>query len=138
MGGEFELIALRRAIEVASGEPYLVQLVGYHAWEAARRSLITAADVDAAAGHARTTYNRSVTTQMVASVSPDQRGFLISMVRHGTPAQLGDIRADHTWSQPQVGVYRQRLLDAGLIVAAGRGLVDFAIPGIGDVLNDEL
>ncbi len=137
-GGAFEPLALRRALEVAAGEPFLMQLVGYHAWDLARQLPITAADVDAAAAPARTTYNRSVTAQMIASVSPDQRAFLASMVRHGTPARVSDIRADHDWSPSQAGVYRQRLLDAGLIVPAAWGAVDFAIPGVEDVLHDEV
>ena len=137
-GGSFEPLALRRAIELAAGEPFLLQLVGYHAWEAARRLPITAAAVERAAAPARSTYNRAVTAQMVGDVSPDQRAFLVSMARHGAPVRLGDVRADHEWSQSQVGVYRQRLIDAGLVVPAGWGLVDFAIPGIADVLAEEL
>ena len=71
-------------------------------------------------------------------MSPDQRAFLTSMARHGPPVRLGDVRADHDWSQSQVGVYRQRLIDTGLVVPAGWGMVDFAIPGVADVLAEEL
>ncbi len=37
-GGTFEPLALRRAVELAAGEPFLMQLVGYHAWDVARRA----------------------------------------------------------------------------------------------------
>jgi hypothetical protein len=136
--GRFEALALRRAVELAAGEPFLMQLVGYHAWEAARRQPVKLADVAKGAGPALATYTRAVTLQMVDAVSPDQRAFLASMARHGTPTRLGDVRVDRGWSQSQVGVYRQRLIDAGLVVGAGWGLVDYAIPGVADVLADEL
>jgi hypothetical protein len=137
-GGRFEPLALRRAVELAAGEPFLLQLVGYHAWDEARRRRITVRDVDASAAAARSTYNRAVTAQMVGAVSPDQRAFLASMARHGPPTRLAEVRADHAWSQSQVGVYRQRLIDAGLVAAAGWGLVDFAIPGVAEVVADDL
>jgi hypothetical protein len=136
--GAFEPLALRRAIELSCGEPFLMQLIGYHAWAAASRSRITVRNVDAAAGPASDAFNRAVTAQMVGAVSPDQRSFLAAMARHGTPTRLADVRSDHGWSPSQAGVYRQRLIDAGLIVRAGHGLIDFALPGIAQVLADEL
>lgn len=75
---------------------------------------------------------------MVGAVSHDQRSFLVAMARHGTPTRLADVRSDHDWSQSQAGVYRQRLIHAGLIISAGYGLIDFAIPGVAQVLDDEL
>ena len=135
--GTFDLQALRRSVELSAGQPFLMQLVGYHSWDLASRSPIELADVNAAAVAAMAGFNRSVTAQMIGGVSPDQRSFLASMARHGTPTRLGDVRADHPWSQSQVGVYRQRLLDAGLIVAAGHGLIDFALPGIAQVLDQD-
>ncbi len=134
----FEPIALRQAVELSAGEPYLMQLIGFHAWEAATRTPITIHDVHKATGPALAGFNRSVTAQMVGSVSPDQRSFLASMARHGTPTRLADVRADHGWSQSQVGVYRQRLIETGLITPAGHGLTEFALPGIGQVLADEV
>lgn len=51
---------------------------------------------------------------------------------------MADIRADHGWSSSQAGVLRQRLMDAGLIVGEGYGVLGFALPGIAQVLADEL
>lgn len=136
--GSFEPVALRRAVELSAGEPYLMQLIGFHAWEVASRSPITIGDVGEATGPALAGFNRSVTAQMIGSVSPDQRSFLASMARHGTPTRLGDIRTDHGWSPSQAGVYRQRLIDSGLIAPAGHGLTDFALPGIEQVITDEM
>ncbi len=59
------------------------------------------------------------------------------MARHGLPTRIGDIKADHGWSQSQVGMYRQRLLDAGLIEPAGWGLVDYAVPGVAEVVTED-
>lgn len=137
-GGTFQSLGLRHAVELSAGEPFLMQLVGYHAWDGARRSPITAGDVRGGAPAALGTYRRSVTSQMVAGAPAAQRAFLASMARIGTPARMSDIRAECGWSTSQGGVYRQRLLDAGLIVAVGHGLVDFAIPGVGDVLLDDV
>ncbi len=52
--GRFEALALRLAVKLAAGEPFLMQLIGYHAWEVARRHRIRVADVEQAAGVART------------------------------------------------------------------------------------
>lgn len=137
-GGTFDPLALRRAVELTSGQPYLMQLVGFHAWDAAAGTPITVQDVHVASTPSLATFNRSVTAQMIGSVSPDQRAFLTSMARHGTPSRLADIRSDHPWSQSQAGVYRQRLIEAGLITSEGYGLTTFALPGIEQVLAEEL
>lgn len=137
-GGTFEPIALRRAIDAIAGEPFLLQLVGYHSWRQARRSPITADDVGTAVPRATEAYNRAVTIQILDDISPDQRSFLAAMVRHGSPTRIADVRADTGWSSSQANVYRRRLLDAGLIAAVGYGLVEFALPGIQDVLAEDL
>lgn len=137
-GGGFEALALRRAVELSAGQPFLMQLVGYHAWEHARRSPIGLDDVMGATVEALAGYRQAVTAQMLASVSADQRRFLTEMVRHSTPTRIADIRAATGWSHQQAGVYRQRLLDAGLIIAAGHGLVDLTIPGLAEELVEDL
>lgn len=136
--GTFEPIALRRAIDAIAGEPFLLQLVGYHSWRQARRSPITDDDVATAVPVAAEAYNRAVTIQILDDISSDQRAFLAAMTRHGTPTRIADVRTDNGWSSSQANVYRTRLIDAGLIVSTGYGLVDFALPGIQDVLADDL
>lgn len=136
-GASFEPLALRRAVEIAEGQPFLMQLVGYHAWERARRSQIATDDVLAAAGVAIGMFNQAVTTQMVGDLAPDLRRFLASMVHLGTPTRLGDIRAANGWDSSQGGVYRARLIDVGLVRPSGHGYVEFAVPGVPDVLDPD-
>lgn len=131
-GTVFEPRALLRAVSFAAGQPYMMQLVGYHAWEHADdKALITVSDVTAATSPAQAEFDRAVTSQIVAKVSPDQRRFLEAMADLGMPARIGDIRERYGWSSQQAGTYRQRLMDAGAIRPAGHGLVEFAIPGLG-------
>lgn len=137
-GSIFEPRALLHAVSFAAGQPYMMQLVGYHAWEAASdKRLIKLSEVSAATATAQAEFDRAVTSQIVAKVSPDQRRFLTTMAELGMPARIGDIRERAGWSSQQAGVYRQRLLDAGAIRVAGHGLVEFAIPGLGAYLTSE-
>lgn len=131
-GTTFEPRALLHAVSFAAGQPYVMQLVGYHAWElAADKRLVTLPDVTAAMTPAQAEFDRAVTSQIVAKVSPDQRRFLEAMADLGMPARIGDVRERFGWSSQQAGTYRQRLIDAGAIRPAGHGLVEFAIPGLG-------
>jgi hypothetical protein len=120
------------AVSFAAGQPYMMQLIGYHSWElAGDKSLITLDDVSAATAPAQAEFDRAVTSQIVAKVSPDQRRLLEAMADLGTPTRIGDIRERFGWSSQQAGTYRQRLIDAGAIRPAGHGLIEFAIPGLG-------
>lgn len=131
----FEPMALRLAVELSDGQPFMMQLIGYEAWERANGKTITVDDVSQAASKATDTFVRAVTEQIVARTSPNHRKFLRSVLHHGSPARMADIRSDHDWTSSYGGVVRARMIEQGLIRPAGHGRVEFAVPGIEAALD---
>jgi AAA ATPase domain len=131
-GWAFTHNALRLAVEVAAGYPYMMQLIGWESFERARATnpgTIEARHVEAATDPALRRLNRSVLFSLDKRVSTAELAFLFAMAQDSQESRMRDI-AERMGQSPQyANVYRQRLLDAGLIVQIDRGVVDFAIPG---------
>ncbi|MFJ3959128.1 ATP-binding protein [Arthrobacter sp. NPDC090010] len=123
----------RRAAEATGGYPFLIQLVGYYLWKEAEAGSLDDASVDRAVAAARRRHDRTVIEAALAAASPRDREFLEAMAddEHevSTTADIGQrigMRAS------AVGNYRTRLIDAGLVEAAGHGKLRYAIPGMGE------
>ncbi len=131
-GWSFTPSALAAAVNVAAGFPYMMQLVGFEAFEEARASspgLIDLREVDVAVPKAQRELNRSVLLTLERRVTPVEREFLFAMAEDAAESRVGDISKRMNQSAQYVDTYKNRLLESGLIRQVGRGLVDFAIPG---------
>jgi len=124
-----------RLIVACQGNPYMLQLVGYHAYEAAREGVVHLAEVDTAIAKATDEITDTITRRVVDDLAPRERDFLIGMLRSGRPARIADVREHLDASSQYTNVYRTRLIKHGLIRPVGRGLVDFALPGLADLLT---
>lgn len=136
-GRSIEANALAAAIEATRGYPYLVQLVGYHVW--AVRPLaqrITVADVSSGVPLALDALGPTVLQPILRDLSPRDRGFLVAMTEDDGPSLVSDIGVRTGQSRGNVQTYRARLLQEQVIVPAGRGYVDFAIPYLRQYLRD--
>jgi hypothetical protein len=127
----FTADALELAVSAIGGFPYLLQVVGYEAWECARSAaVITVAHVRRAAAFDK--FTQKVTLLAAQPLSPGDRRFLAAMAVDppGTPSKLQDIAGrlgvDGNYAQR----YRGRLLATGFIRQAGHGHVEFAFPGV--------
>ena len=120
--------ALNRAVEASSGYAFMVQLVGFHSWEAAAdpSSGITAGEVSVGIDKARGRVARLVLGPTWRGLSDVDRRFLLAMARDDGESRLADVADRLGVDTNYAGVYRHRLIRAGMIVATGRGRIDLA------------
>lgn len=137
--GGFTLSAeqARRAAEATGGYPFLIQLVGYFLWQETERISAEPTDdmVERAVAAARRRNERVVIEAALSTASGRDLDFLRAMAEDDGPSATADIGRRMGARPNTVGNYRTRLIDAGLIEAAGHGLVRFAIPGLRDHLR---
>lgn len=128
---------LRAAAVSTEGYPFLIQLVGYHLWQLAEASTapLTKTDVDLALAAAHRRNTRVVIDAALSTVSPKDLDFLRAMAEDDAPATTADIGRRLGDQKNTIGNYRARLIDAGLIQPAGRGRLDFALPGLREHLR---
>lgn len=128
---------IRTAALSTGGYPFLIQLIGYHLWQLAETidAPLTAEDVDLAVSAAHRRNTRVVIEAALATVSPKDLDFLRAMSEDDVPATTADIGRRLENKKNTIGNYRARLIDAGLIQPAGRGRLDFAIPGLREHLR---
>lgn len=135
--------AAEHVLAAAGGAPFLLQLFGDAAWRAAApgpggrirlppaRAAVAAAMQELHDGMFRQRWNRA---------SPLERQYLIAMARHlaadGT-AGTGPVAAALGRPLTNLSYIRTRLLNKGLIQAAGYGRVAFSLPGFEDFVMIE-
>ena len=129
--------ALQRLVEASSGHPYMMQLLGYHAVEVAGQNAggdsyrLTAGDAEAVVPVALAAYERRSLQPLLDEMGEGETGYLRAMASLMEDARLaatGDVARAMGREHRQVAPYRQKLLDAGVIVAPARGTVRFNIP----------
>ena len=126
--GSIDDAALRAAVEATSGYAFMVQLVGFHTWKAAADPTrgISLSEAESGITEASRRIGRLVLAPTWKGLSDIDRRFLIAMAHDEHASRLADIADRLGVNAKFAGVYRHRLINAGMIVAAGRGWVDFA------------
>ncbi len=121
--------ALAYLVEVAGGYPYLVQLVGYHAWRAKEsREVINLADARRGVSAARREMHE-VFSARFDTLPPLQQAYLQVAARIGEPAKVEAIGQALDRDQGQLSSTRAALVNKHRILRAPRyGEVRFAIP----------
>ncbi len=128
-GKDFEPEALRLAADASAGYPFMIQLIGYHAWKAAGdRPTITMADIDASVPAAQERLGALVLEPALGDLSPTDRRFLLAMSLDDGPSKIGELAERLNTSSNQASQYRLRLLDTQMIDSPARGLVNIAMP----------
>ena len=127
-GASIATEALNRAVEASSGYAFMVQLVGFHSWEAAAdpSSRITGGEVSAGIDKARGRVARLVLGPTWRGLSDVDRRFLLAMALDDGESRLADVADRLGVDTNYAGVYRHRLIRAGMIVTTGRGRIDLA------------
>lgn len=125
------------AARATGGYPFMVQLVGYHAWrQSPRRREVTRADVEAGAEAARRRVGRLVIEPALEDLSAVDRNFLRQMSVDDGPSKTADVTKRMGVDANYASQYRLRLIAAGMIVATGHGRIDFALPHLRDWLRE--
>ncbi|AJE33465.1 MAG: AAA family ATPase [Corynebacterium humireducens] len=127
------------AVEIARGYPYLVQLVGYLAWNRAG-SRITRADVEAVCAEAVQTMGSQVHAPSLKGVPPAQMAYLRAMadlIGDAADVSSSDV-AERVGKKPNEATdTRGKLLDRGLIEAPAWGRVSFTLPYLAEFLRSD-
>ena len=121
--------ARTRLTQIAHGYPYLLQLVGYHAWRGAGDDpVITQQDVERTLPVVVERMSRLVHGPALRGVPEGQLAYLRAMAQDDGPSSTGEIGARLGVTKGHQNVQRSRLIERELIEATGHGLVDFSLP----------
>lgn len=129
-GVRIEDDALTIAVDASEGRPYLVQLIGYHAWDdtADLERGISVAEVRRAVDDAIEQYGQHVHGPVWYRLSDLDKRFLAAMLTDHATSAIADIGSRWGHNPRSVSTYRKRLMSAGLITSIGRGRVAFVDP----------
>ena len=131
--------SLGYAAAATQGYPFLAQLIGDLAWRATpQTSEISLADVEGAYRRARRTMGSHILEPSLRDLSNTDRTVLAAMAATEGPARVADLRRTLGVDAQYMGVYRQRLLDAGIIYAIQRGVIDFTLPYLREYLREHV
>ena len=129
--------ALEYAMRAAQGYPFMAQLIGDLSWKVApERDEIVLQDVKVAYPKARRRMGANIHSRALRELSPTDRTVLAHMALSDGPSAVADLRRALGVNPQHLNVYRQRLIDAGMIRSAGHGQVDFALPYLRDYLRE--
>ncbi len=124
--------------EAAAGYPFMVQLVGYHSWQAAARrgsEVISDADVERGVQTARRDFDAMVIEPALRRLPNGQLEYLVAMAGCGEKfASSGEVAQAMGRDTKDVSSFRRRLIDANLIEPLGYGKIGFAIPYLREYL----
>lgn len=132
---------LRMAAEATYGYPFMIQLVGYHIWQVAKRSHPadpTVNEADAVQGIAKALARLGDTVHgpELDTLSPVDKTYLLAMAQDDGPSSTSAIAERMGKDMGYAGTYRTRLLEAQVIEECGYGKVDFAIPYLREYLRE--
>ena len=121
------------------GYPFMVQLVGYHTWQLAKRSGTSQVDGKLAEDGirlARERFDATVIEPALQRVSPSGIAYLLAMAEDGSgPSESGTVASRLGKTTSQVASVRAHLLGEDVIEAPSWGKVSFAIPYMAEYLN---
>ena len=137
-GKEISGKALDVAVEAIGGFPYMLQLVGYRAWNmAADRRTVEVDDVDAAVEIAQRELDERVYEATLFDLTPADRAFLEAMLVDEGPTLQSDVVRRLGKKSGHVSKYKKRLLQQGVIQERAKGRLEFCLPGFRDFLIRE-
>lgn len=129
--------ALNLSVAATAGYPFLIQLVGYRLWrQHPKRTEITADDARVGVEEARRRLGSLVHDPAFQACSDVDKTFLLAMARDDDSSKISDIAKRLEVNPDYANVYRTRLIESQLIEPAGRGRLDFALPGLREYLRE--
>ena len=121
------------------GYPFMIQLVGYYAWQCAKRSHKTVVDEGEARrgiAMARERFDAMAIEPALQRVPESGVTYLLAMASLGEVCSSGEVAERVGKTPQQLSSTRSRLLRDSIIEAPAYGKVSFAIPYMGDYLNE--
>lgn len=117
------------------GYPFMIQLVGYHTWRAARGAQITREHAERGIAVARRKIGQLVHAPALQDLSDVDKTILVAMSQDEEPSRAADIAARIDRNTSYVSVYKGRLERAGMIEIHPNGLWEFAAPELREYLR---
>mgnify|MGYP001941486501 FL=1 len=127
--------ALDIATKATGGYPFMIQLVGQHAFRNYTGNAIDEEAVSRGVGAARRKLGQLVHEPSIADLSEVDRTFLIAMSTDDGPSRMSDIATRMGVDAQYAGKYRKRLIDAEMIRPTGHGFVDYELPYMREYLR---
>ena len=135
VGVSWTLQALDIATKATGGYPFMIQLVGQHAFRNYTGNAIDEEAVSRGVGAARRKLGQLVHEPSIADLSEVDRTFLIAMSTDDGPSRMSDIATRMGVDAQYAGKYRKRLIDAEMIRPTGHGFVDYELPYMREYLR---
>jgi len=121
--------AIAAIIGRTKGYPYFLQEWGKHAWDQARQSPITLADVESASTSAVAALDESFFRVRFDRLTPSERIYLRAMASLGAgPHRSGDIAEQLDRAVSSLGPVRSSLIAKGMIWSPSHGDTAFTVP----------
>jgi DNA-binding MarR family transcriptional regulator len=128
--------ALEKAGEYTEGFPFMIQLIGYYAFNQSNAKTITMNDVEMGYRDAREDMENMILEASLNDLSDKDIEFLTVMLEDGEESRISDIAERMEVSASYASHYKRRLLEQGLITEAGRGKVVFSMPMFKDLFSE--
>jgi AAA ATPase domain len=128
-GATFQKAALDAIVKLAHGFPYFLQEWGYHVWNKAPDSPITARDVQAAEAEVIAQLDDNFFLVRFDRLTPKEKTYLRAMANLGPgPHRSGDIAACLGVRVESVAPRRSALIAKGMIYSPAHGDTAFTVP----------
>lgn len=138
-GVEYDDGALDEILQRTQGYPYFLQEWGYHVWNAASSSPITADDVRLAGPEVQQQLDNNFFLVRLDRLTPAERSYLAAMAEMGDgPHRSGDIAARLGVKVESVAPRRSGLIRKGMLYSPAHGDTAFTVPLFDDFLRRRL
>lgn len=128
-GAAFEDTAVETVIELTKGYPYFIQEWGYHGWNTAPHSPITADDIVRATKTAVANLDESFFRVRFDRLTPREKEYMFAMAALGPgPHRSGDIAARLKVAVESVAPLRSSLIKKGMVYSPAHGDTAFTVP----------
>lgn len=128
---------LTLAVKSIGGFPYMMQLVGYRAWEeSGKRKEITIEDVKKGISMAQNDLRTRVLKITLDEISDVGITFLQAMTKDENYSTVSDIASRLGKSSSYISNYKKILCEYGVIEDTGRGKLVFSLPGIREYIDE--
>ncbi len=121
------------------GYPFMIQLVGYYAWQYAKRAhkvIVDEEEAERGISTARERFDAMVIEPALQRVPESGITYLLAMASLGEICSSGDIAESLGKTSQQLSAIRSRLLRDSIIEAPAYGKVSFAIPYMRKYLDE--
>ncbi len=135
-GEKIDDAALTAIVQKTRGYPYFLQEWGFQAWNAAARSPISVADVDAAADAALKRLDEGFFKVRFDRLTPKERDYVIAMARLGSgPYRSSDVADVLGEKLTSLGPRRATIIAKGMIYSPSHGDIAFTVPMFDEYLK---